>query len=690
MKKLKTTFKGLLLAAALLLGGANFAWADYSPIYQRTTESGENQWSASDIGEGKWVSSGDTKSAASCSASGLTVTESGYSRDLTKTIAPTTNAMLKLEAQWIPYSTSGSGSYNNYTYFKFGDNFILKAYPRGKTLSLNINGSNVITGMKPENGEVLTINLTVNTNSHEITAFTLVGTETTEEVLNINKSLTDISESYRTFLSTTTYTSLVLGVSKTAAATNATTTLKSITVSEEEQVISKYGYIVNYKEGETVVKTVSAEGYLNSLIPVVSVSNAFYGDDMTSSSGSDYSSQKYFVIADVAPVRQITATPAENVLDIAVRKQYTNTLNVYRVKDGVKEATPFITEALVESDSKVASYEYSYDYCYQVGTTYYIAPPVDGSFKKTVNFTDTPLSDQEVEYTSDPRVVKYVKNGSPSGKWDNVDITGTFTAGTYEIYWRSARQAIIKDGETELGTTSGSSNNNYLEFTLASTTSSLKASKSGNQVMFDFYVIRKTEEPISTCDNLGYTFSSTLPLDFSEASVRAYIATYDSEKDVVKLTRKTKIPANTGLLIFSDSELTNQSIPTTVETTDNVDGNKLIAVSADMTLEAATGVNENYVLVIEGGKPVFQKIGATSASMSAGQAYLQIPARTGSGGSARTIRVVFDDEDQTTGIKNLTPTLSESEGVVYNLQGRRITQPTKGLYIVNGKKVVIK
>ena len=45
---------------------------------------------------------------------------------------------------------------------------------------------------------------------------------------------------------------------------------------------------------------------------------------------------------------------------------------------------------------------------------------------------------------------------------------------------------------------------------------------------------------------------------------------------------------------------------------------------------------------------------------------------------------------ETTGI-GLTPALSEGEGVVYDLQGRKVSSKTlKGLYIVNGKKNIIK
>lgn len=54
------------------------------------------------------------------------------------------------------------------------------------------------------------------------------------------------------------------------------------------------------------------------------------------------------------------------------------------------------------------------------------------------------------------------------------------------------------------------------------------------------------------------------------------------------------------------------------------------------------------------------------------------------------LSIKFVDNDEPTGIENLTPALSEGEGAVYDLQGRRVEKATKGLYIKNGKKVIIK
>ena len=54
------------------------------------------------------------------------------------------------------------------------------------------------------------------------------------------------------------------------------------------------------------------------------------------------------------------------------------------------------------------------------------------------------------------------------------------------------------------------------------------------------------------------------------------------------------------------------------------------------------------------------------------------------------LRGIGGDDDGTTSIKDLTPALSEGEGAWYTLQGQRVAKPGKGLYIRNGKKVVIK
>ena len=48
-------------------------------------------------------------------------------------------------------------------------------------------------------------------------------------------------------------------------------------------------------------------------------------------------------------------------------------------------------------------------------------------------------------------------------------------------------------------------------------------------------------------------------------------------------------------------------------------------------------------------------------------------------------------DDSLTGINSLTPALSKGEGAIYNLSGQRVNKPVqKGLYIINGKKMMVK
>ena len=94
--------------------------------------------------------------------------------------------------------------------------------------------------------------------------------------------------------------------------------------------------------------------------------------------------------------------------------------------------------------------------------------------------------------------------------------------------------------------------------------------------------------------------------------------------------------------------------------------------------------------------------------LKANRCYLQVPtwmtpsATAGTRGAGLS-GISFQEEDDVIsiplfrgieedkgGTTNLTPALSEGEGAWYTLQGQRVSKPGKGLYIHNGKKIVIK
>lgn len=84
---------------------------------------------------------------------------------------------------------------------------------------------------------------------------------------------------------------------------------------------------------------------------------------------------------------------------------------------------------------------------------------------------------------------------------------------------------------------------------------------------------------------------------------------------------------------------------------------------------------------------LYQKGASGTTTIKPFRAYLTY---TGSTQSAPALNFVIDGE--TTGIAHISADgqMALEEGAFYNLNGQRVANPTKGLYIVNGKKVVIK
>lgn len=93
-----------------------------------------------------------------------------------------------------------------------------------------------------------------------------------------------------------------------------------------------------------------------------------------------------------------------------------------------------------------------------------------------------------------------------------------------------------------------------------------------------------------------------------------------------------------------------------------------------------TNAEKNYVL----SNNTIYPVGSAGATIPAYRAYIQIE----TGSAARSLKFVIDGEE-TTGIDGIAAE-SVNRGEVYNLNGQRVASPRKGLYIQNGKKVLVK
>ena len=179
----------------------------------------------------------------------------------------------------------------------------------------------------------------------------------------------------------------------------------------------------------------------------------------------------------------------------------------------------------------------------------------------------------------------------------------------------------------------------------------------------------------------GYaTYCPMKPIIFQgNENVKAFIAKEKSATEVTLKQVRGAVAAGTGLVLKGEPgaeavfEVTN--VGTSYSGT-----NMMVGVT-----DTNATINEAYLYVLvqktDGVK--FADTAANAAIVPVGKAYLHAPAN-----SSRILTISFDDE--TTAMKGVSAAETEAPTAVYNLSGQRVTSPKAGLYIMNGKKVVIK
>ena len=100
---------------------------------------------------------------------------------------------------------------------------------------------------------------------------------------------------------------------------------------------------------------------------------------------------------------------------------------------------------------------------------------------------------------------------------------------------------------------------------------------------------------------------------------------------------------------------------------------------------AGAGTTNDYVLGKKNGVAGFYKW--NGGNLSANKVYLPAGVVTS---AHEFLGFDIDVNNNVTTINEIKGKKAEANGVYYNLAGQRVQKPTKGLYIVNGKKVIIK
>ena len=191
------------------------------------------------------------------------------------------------------------------------------------------------------------------------------------------------------------------------------------------------------------------------------------------------------------------------------------------------------------------------------------------------------------------------------------------------------------------------------------------------------------------------TYAPSVDVDFTNVEgLKAFTATgYDRSENTVWLTRVFRVQAGEGVLLKGDAgqyTIPSEAMQSSYQNAfvGNISGETLVIGEYDDDLR-------NYYL----SDGTFVSVN-TSANIGNGKCYLQLP--TSFGSSTRSFQASSNEglaeqeciqmkisSKSTTGISEALQTTA-GQDVYYNLQGMRVNNPGKGLYIRNGKKILVK
>lgn len=171
------------------------------------------------------------------------------------------------------------------------------------------------------------------------------------------------------------------------------------------------------------------------------------------------------------------------------------------------------------------------------------------------------------------------------------------------------------------------------------------------------------------------TFCSDWNVDFSKVNdVEAYKASVNG--NVVTLTQvKDKVKAGEGLLIKNVGNVTSVKLPV-VHDAEPLENNYLKGVTKNMEVSAFKD-KKAYILASD---KEFKYIDPDKSrgTLQKGKAYLLLSDET----QAKPSTLFIGEATAINGVA----VEKKADNAIYNLQGMRVKTPTKGLYIINGKK----
>ena len=331
---------------------------------------------------------------------------------------------------------------------------------------------------------------------------------------------------------------------------------------------------------------------------------------------------------------------------------------------------------------------------------------VDYEVKLIYNGTSVPnvVYYTEGESLSSVSLVNYTNRASNgqvahTGSAESFIATTTLDAGMYQIYYKALNGStsnnvavVFKSGDKMVYSKDdiGASTNfvaNTSEFVVPADGIALTmACKGHGTAGVDwFYIVRKGDLPSNENIEISAagmaTYVSEYNLDFSSTTLKAYKVQV-SDKATATLTKVDEVPAGTPVLLIGATE----DVPVITSAAAVTDNNLVAGTGA--AVATTDGEYTNMIL-----NKIDEKVGfyfAAGQTVAANRAYLHFSTTLAPESSSAPMMMVFDDDMQTTGVNDVRSKMADVRGDFFDLQGRKVANPTKGLYIVNGKKVIVK
>lgn len=299
---------------------------------------------------------------------------------------------------------------------------------------------------------------------------------------------------------------------------------------------------------------------------------------------------------------------------------------------------------------------------------------------------------QVAEGAEIPAITPPTKTGYVFSSWANMPLSGNmpksdltlvavFTEATYTLTFKIGDEVYGEPTQLAYGATITAPTDvpERTGYTFSGWQNVPETMPAQDLTIIGYYTKEKTYEPLSVGSSKYNTFYSTQPLYFQGSeSVKAFIAIQYSATEVKLRQVIGAVAANTPLVLKGDAANASANIEV-VESGESYGNNLLVGVRQSTSINSP----QKYVLVEMSGTVKFADTGNHAATVPANKAYLQAPA----GANARQLTIIFEG-----GVTAIEAISTENDDVpaVFNLSGQQVKNPGKGLYIINGKKVIIK